>query len=386
VAKKDLYEILGVDRNATEEEIKKAYRRLAKKYHPDLNPGDKEAEQKFKEINEAYEILSDPQKRAQYDQFGDAAFEQGGFGQGGFGQGGFGEGGFDFGGFGGFGDIFGDIFNDFFGTGRRRAETGPQKGNDIRYDLTLTFEEAAFGTEKEIEVERFEECDVCKGTGAKPGSKPETCPVCHGTGEVRTAQNTPFGRIVNIRTCHRCHGEGKIITDPCNKCGGTGRIRRRRKIRVTIPAGIDEGQMLTLRGEGEPGLRGGPRGDLYIVIHVKPHELFTREGYNVHLKMPISFADAALGGEIKIPTLDGTVSFTIPEGTQTGTKFRLRGKGIPHINGRGRGDQIVEVYIDVPKKLTEKQKELLRELKKLEGNTATESKSFFQRMKDAFGG
>ena len=381
--KKDLYEILGVDRNASQEEIKKAYRRLAKKYHPDLNPGDKEAEQKFKEINEAYEILSDPQKRAQYDQFGHAAFEQGGSQQGGFG--GFGEGGFDFD-FGGFGDIFGDIFSDFFGTGRRKAEKGPKKGADIRYDLTLTFEEAAFGTEKEIEVERFEVCDVCHGTGVKPGSRPETCPVCHGTGEIRQTQNTPFGRIVNIRTCPRCHGEGKIITDPCQKCGGTGRIRKRRKIKVTIPAGIDEGQMLTLRGEGEPGLRGGPNGDLYIVIHVKPHEIFKREGYDVYVKIPISFADAALGGEIKIPTLDGMVSFTIPEGTQTGTKFKLRGKGIPHIGGRGRGDQIVEVYVEVPKRLSEKQKELLREFKRLEGENTAEHKSFFQRMRDAFGG
>ncbi|HBT50337.1 MAG: Chaperone protein DnaJ [Caldanaerobacter subterraneus] len=381
--KKDLYEILGVDRNASQEEIKKAYRRLAKKYHPDLNPGDKEAEQKFKEINEAYEILSDPQKRAQYDQFGHAAFEQGGFQQGGFGD--FTQGGFDFD-FGGFGDIFGDIFSDFFGTGRRKAEKGPKKGADIRYDLTLTFEEAAFGTEKEIEVERFEVCDVCHGTGVKPGSRPETCPVCHGTGEIRQTQNTPFGRIVNIRTCPRCHGEGKIITDPCQKCGGTGRIRKRRKIKVTIPAGIDEGQMLTLRGEGEPGLRGGPNGDLYIVIHVKPHEIFKREGYDVYVKIPISFADAALGGEIKIPTLDGMVSFTIPEGTQTGTKFKLRGKGIPHIGGRGRGDQIVEVYVEVPKRLSEKQKELLREFKRLEGENTAEHKSFFQRMRDAFGG
>jgi len=378
-----LYEILGVDRNASQEEIKKAYRRLAKKYHPDLNPGDKEAEQKFKEINEAYEILSDPQKRAQYDQFGHAAFEQGGFQQGGFGD--FTQGGFDFD-FGGFGDIFGDIFSDFFGTGRRKAEKGPKKGADIRYDLTLTFEEAAFGTEKEIEVERFEVCDVCHGTGVKPGSRPETCPVCHGTGEIRQTQNTPFGRIVNIRTCPRCHGEGKIITDPCQKCGGTGRIRKRRKIKVTIPAGIDEGQMLTLRGEGEPGLRGGPNGDLYIVIHVKPHEIFKREGYDVYVKIPISFADAALGGEIKIPTLDGMVSFTIPEGTQTGTKFKLRGKGIPHIGGRGRGDQIVEVYVEVPKRLSEKQKELLREFKRLEGENTAEHKSFFQRMRDAFGG
>lgn len=378
-----MYEILGVDRNASQEEIKKAYRRLAKKYHPDLNPGDKEAEQKFKEINEAYEILSDPQKRAQYDQFGHAAFEQGGSQQGGFGD--FGEGGFDFD-FGGFGDIFGDIFSDFFGTGRRKAEKGPKKGADIRYDLTLTFEEAAFGTEKEIEVERFEVCDVCHGTGVKPGSRPETCPVCHGTGEIRQTQNTPFGRIVNIRTCPRCHGEGKIITDPCQKCGGTGKIRKRRKIKVTIPAGIDEGQMLTLRGEGEPGLRGGPNGDLYIVIHVKPHEIFKREGYDVYVKIPISFADAALGGEIKIPTLDGMVSFTIPEGTQTGTKFKLRGKGIPHIGGRGRGDQIVEVYVEVPKRLSEKQKELLREFKRLEGENTAEHKSFFQRMRDAFGG
>lgn len=372
---KDLYEILGIGKNATDDEIKKAYRNLAKKYHPDVNPGNKEAEQKFKEINEAYQILSDPQKRAQYDQFGSSAFEQGGFGQGDY----------DFGGFSGFGDIFSDIF-DMFGGGTRR-NTGPQKGKDIRYDMMLTFEEAAFGVEREIEIERYEECDKCNGSGAKAGTKAETCPVCHGTGEVRVTQNTPLGRIVNVRTCSRCHGEGKIINEPCTKCNGTGKIRKTRKIKVNIPAGIDDGQMVSLRGEGEPGARGGARGDLFIVIRVKPHKIFIRDGYNVLLKMPISFAEAALGAEMKVPTIDGNVIYNIPEGTQTGTKFRLKGKGIPYINGRGRGDQIVEVYIDVPRKLTERQKELLREFQQLDNiENSKEGKSFFQKVKDAFGG
>ncbi|XXF70693.1 molecular chaperone DnaJ [Thermoanaerobacterium thermosaccharolyticum] len=377
---KDYYAILGLDRNASDDDIKKAYRTLAKKYHPDLNPGNKEAEQKFKEINEAYQILSDPQKKAQYDQFGDAAFSQGGFNEGDFsGFGGFGQGGFDFG---GFGDIFGDIFGDMFG-GSTRRKTGPQKGNDIRLNLTLTFEEAAFGVEKEIEVERYEKCDRCNGTGANPGTNPEVCPDCHGTGEVRITQNTPFGRIVNVRTCSRCHGEGKIIKNPCSKCHGTGKVRKVRKLKVNIPAGIDEGQMVSLRGEGEPGERGGANGDLFIVINIKPHKIFKRDGFNVLLKMPISFVEAALGAEIEVPTLDGKAIYSIPPGTQTGTVFRLRNKGIPHINGRGRGDEFVEVYVDVPKKLTEKQKELLREFDKLSNDSG--GKSFFQKVKDAFG-
>jgi molecular chaperone DnaJ len=384
---KDYYKILGIDKSATDDEIKKAYRKLAKKYHPDVNPGDKESEKKFKEINEAYQILSDPKKRAQYDQFGDAAFNQGGFDQGGFGGfdqggfGGFGQGGFDFG---GFSDIFGDIFGDVFGGGTRR-NMGPERGEDIRVEVTLTFEEAAFGTEKEVEVVRYEDCDKCNGTGAKSGTKPEICPECHGTGEVKITQNTPFGRIVNIRTCPRCHGKGKIISTPCPECHGTGKVRRVRKIKVHIPAGIDDGQMVSLRGEGEPGVRGGPKGDLYVVVKIKPHKIFKREGFDVKLKMPISFTEAALGAEIEVPTLDGRAVYTIPPGTQTGTIFRLRNKGIPHVNGRGRGDQYVEVYIEVPKRLSEKQKELLREFDKVsksEGN----NKSFFQRMKDAFGG
>ncbi|SNX55238.1 molecular chaperone DnaJ [Thermoanaerobacterium sp. RBIITD] len=377
---KDYYEILGLDKNATEDDIKKAYRTLAKKYHPDLNPGNKEAEQKFKEINEAYQILSDPQKKAQYDQFGDAAFNQGGFNQGDFGGfGGFGQGGFDFG---GFGDIFGDVFGDIFG-GSSRRKTGPQRGNDIRLNLSLTFEEAAFGVEKEIEVERYEKCDKCKGTGANPGTKPEVCPECHGSGEVRITQNTPFGRIVNVRTCPKCHGEGNIIKNPCTYCRGTGKVRKTRKIKVNIPAGIDDGQMVSLRGEGEPGERGGAKGDLFIVINIKPHKIFKRDGFNVLLKMPISFTEAALGAEVEVPTLDGKAIYNIPAGTQTGTVFRLRNRGIPHINGRGRGDEFVEVYVEVPKKLTERQKELLREFEKL--SNENNGKSFFQKVRDAFG-
>ncbi|WP_427339529.1 molecular chaperone DnaJ [Caloranaerobacter sp. DY30410] len=380
MSKRDYYEILGVSKNASEQEIKKAYRKLAKKYHPDLNPGDKEAEQKFKEINEAYEVLSDPEKRARYDRFGHAGVN--GNAAGGFEQG---FGGFE--GFGGFGDIFDDIFEAFGGGFSRRRKSGPKRGADLKYTLDLEFEEAAFGVEKEIKIRRTENCSVCNGTGAKPGTKKTTCPKCNGTGELRYAHNTPFGQFVNVRTCDRCHGTGEIIEVPCSNCGGTGKERRLRKINIKIPAGVDTGSVIPLRGEGEPGEKGGPPGDLYVYINVLPHEIFEREGNDVICEIPITFVQAALGATIEVPTLDGKVRYKIPEGTQTGTIFRLKNKGIPYIRGNGRGDQYVKVKVQVPKKLNEKQKQILREFAKATGDTAVEhKKGFFDKVKDAFGG
>lgn len=380
---RDYYEILGVDRNASQDEIKKAYRKLAKKYHPDMNPGDKEAEQKFKEINEAYEVLSDPEKKARYDQFGHAGVNgQGGFNTGGFG-GGFGDFG-DFGDFGGFGDIFDMFFGEGF-TGRRR--NSPQKGADIRYHMTITFEEAAFGAEKEFRVERTEMCSTCNGTGAKPGTKPVTCGYCGGTGQIRQTQRTPLGSFTQVRTCEHCRGTGKIIKELCPDCRGTGRMRRSRRVKVKIPAGVDNGSVISLRGEGELGVNGGPPGDLFIEIKVKPHEIFKREGQNIICEIPISFVQAALGAEIEVPTLEGKIKYTIPEGTQSGTVFRLKGKGIPSVRGYGRGDELIKVYVEVPKKLTEKQKELLRKFAEISGEDVNEqSKSFFEKMRNVFGG
>lgn len=371
--KKDYYEILGVDRNATEEDIKRAYRNLAKKYHPDLNPGDPEAEAKFKEINEAYNVLINPETRAQYDRYG----HEGPTGQG-FGN-------FDFG---GIDDIFDMFFGDIgFGTSSRRRRNAPVRGADIRYDLDISFEEAAFGTKKEIEVARMETCPECKGTGAKTGTQPVTCPVCRGTGEISYSQTTAFGRFVNVRVCDRCHGEGTIIEDPCNRCNGRKKIRRIRKISINIPAGIDSGQVITLRGEGEAGERGGPPGDLYVYITVRPHKIFKREGYDVYCEVPITFGQAALGAEIEVPTLEGKMKYRIPEGTQPGTVFRLKNKGIPHLRGGARGDLYVKVNIEVPRRLTEKQKELIRQFEELskEHRDHDDKKSFFDKMKDAFG-
>jgi molecular chaperone DnaJ len=377
-SKRDYYEVLGVGRGASDVEIKKAYRKLAKQYHPDVNPGDKSAEAKFKEVNEAYEVLSDPQKKSRYDQFGHAGVDPNSFGGAGAG---FGD--FDFGG-------IGDIFESFFGGGgfgrSSRSRSGPQKGADLKYSMEISFEEAAFGTEKEITVNRHETCTSCKGSGAKEGTSPTTCKHCGGTGQVQYKQNTPFGQFVNVKTCDICRGEGKIIVDPCTTCNGKGKVRKTVKRKVSVPAGIDDGQTLSLRGEGDPGVKGGPNGDLYITINVRPHAIFKRQGNDVVCEMPITFTQAALGAELEVPTLDGRVKYNIQEGTQTGTIFRLRGKGIPYLRGNGRGDQYVKVEIDVPKKLNEKQKELLREFAEISGDEACEKrKSFFDKMKDALG-
>lgn len=374
--KRDYYEVLGVSRDASPEEIKKAYRKLARQYHPDANPGDKTAEERFKEIAEAYEVLSDPEKRANYDRFGHAGVNGQGFG--GFGEG-FGGFGTDFGG-------FGDLFDIFFG-GATRARRGPQKGADVRVDLEISFKEAAFGVEKDIRVMRVEECDHCGGTGAAPGSAPKKCPVCQGTGQVQFSQSTPFGRIMQTHTCDRCRGTGRIIEKPCGACNGSGLVRRPRTIHVKIPAGVDTGTRLRVPGEGEAGLRGGPRGDLYVYISVRPHRFFRREGNDVICEVPISFAQAALGDEIEVPTLDGTAKIRVPEGTQHGTEFRLRGKGIPDLNGYGRGDQFVRVKVVTPTRLSERQKQLLREFAATFGeNPSGEAKGFFEKVKDAFMG
>ena len=324
--KRDYYEVLGVDRGADDAAIKSAYRKLAKKYHPDVNPGDKEAEKKFKEATEAYGVLSDPQKRQQYDQFGHAAFEQGG-GAGGYGG---------FGGFGGFGgadmgDIFGDIFGDLFGGGstRRRANNSPMKGANVHASVRITFEEAVFGCEKELDLTLKDTCEKCHGTGAKPGTSPETCPKCHGSGQVVYTQQSMFGTIQNVQTCPDCHGTGKIIKEKCPDCRGTGFISNRKKIQVSIPAGIDNGQSIRIREKGEPGTNGGPRGDLMVEVVVARHPIFQRQDMNIFSTAPITFAQAALGGEVRISTVDGDVMYEVKPGTQTDTKVRLKGNGGP---------------------------------------------------------
>lgn len=373
VSKRDYYEILGVSRNASEDEIKRAYRKLAKKYHPDLNPNNKEAEQKFKEVNEAYEVLSNSEKRARYDQFGHAGVngQAGGFSQG----------------FGGFGDIFDDIFDMFGGGFSSNRRSGPKRGADLKYKLDLKFEEAAFGVEKEIKINRNEICSACNGTGAKNGTSKEVCYKCHGTGEVRYAQKTPFGQFVNVRTCDVCNGTGEIIKEKCDKCRGTGKIRKTKRIHVKIPAGVDTGSVIPLRGQGEPGEKGGATGDLYIYINVLPHEIFEREGNDIICEIPINFVQAALGDEIDVPTLEGKIKHNIPEGTQPGTIFKLKNKGIPNVRGYGRGDQYVKIKVEVPRKLNQKQKEILREFAKASGqNHGENKKGFFNKVKDAFGG
>ena len=373
--KRDYYEVLGVQKGAGDDEIKKAYRKLAKANHPDLHPDDKEAETRFKEINEAYEVLSDSAKRSRYDQFGFAGVDPN-YGGGGFG-GGF-DGGFDFG---DLGDIFGSFFGGGFGGGGR-SRTGPQRGESLRMGLTITFEEAAFGCEKEVSLDRVEQCEACGGSGAAPGTSPETCSNCGGSGTVQQRRQTPMGVFATTSACPRCGGRGKIISSPCSSCNGSGQTRKRKTVKVSIPAGIDNGQIVSLRGQGNAGKNGGPAGDLQIVITVQPHQLFQRDGSDVYCDAPITFTQAVLGGELEIPTIDGKVKYDIPEGTQTGTTFRLRGKGIPNVNGRGRGDQYVTVHIETPRSLNREQKEALRKFSEtLKEHNYKERRSFFEKFK-----
>ena len=374
--KRDYYEVLGVSKGASEEEIKKAYKKLARKYHPDMNPGDKEAEEKFKEVNEANEVLSDPEKKARYDQFGFAGVDPSyGAGAGG---GAYSAGGFDFG---DLGDIFGSFFGGGFG-GTRANPNAPQRGESLRTSVTISFEEAAFGCEKEISIERVEQCDTCRGTGCENGTTAEVCPDCRGTGMVQQRRQTPLGFMSTSAPCGRCGGKGRIIHQPCKACHGSGQLRRRKTLKVTIPAGIDNGQTISLRGQGNAGRNGGPAGDLLIVIAVRPHEIFRREGTSVLCEAPITFTQAVLGAELEIPTIDGKVKYSIPEGTQSGTTFRLKGKGIPGLNGRARGDQYVTVYIETPRNLNREQKEALRKFSDTLGESNYEQrKSFFGKFK-----
>ena len=372
--KRDYYEVLGIQKGASEDEIKKAYKKLARKYHPDMNPGDKEAEEKFKEVNEANEVLSDPEKKARYDQFGFAGVDPNyGAGAGGGAYGG----GFDFG---DLGDIFGSFFGGGFGGGQRRNPNAPQRGESIRASVSVSFTEAAFGCEKSVTLERSEQCPTCKGNGCAPGTTPEICPDCHGTGTVQTRRQTPMGVFASNGPCRKCGGTGRLIHQPCPDCRGTGAVRKRKTIKVNIPAGIDHGQTISLRGQGNAGRNGGPAGDLLITVMVQPHELFRRDGVDVFCEAPITFAQAVLGAELEIPTIDGKVKYSIPEGTQTGTVFRLKGKGIPVLNGRGRGDQYVTVTIETPRNLNKEQKEALRRFSETLGESNYEKRtSFFKK-------
>ena len=386
--KRDYYEVLGVDRNADAATIKKAYRQLAKKYHPDMNPGDKEAEQKFKEAAEAYSVLSDDSKRRQYDQFGHAAFEQGGGGAGGF----------DFNGA-DMGDIFGDIFGDLFGGGsRRRANNGPMKGANLRASVRITFEEAVFGCEKELELSLKDECTNCHGTGAKPGTSPETCPKCGGRGQVVMTQQSLFGMVQNVTTCPDCGGTGKIIKEKCTSCGGSGYTSSRKKIKVSIPAGIDNGQCVRIAGKGEPGTNGGPRGDLLVEVVVQRHPIFQRQDMNIYSTAPMSFAQATLGGDVRISTIDGDVMYNVKPGTQTDTRIRLKGKGVPSLRNKSvRGDHYVTLVVQVPTKLNNEAKEALKAFDAATGNSLNQQntnaakkeekpkkKGFMDKLKETF--
>ena len=389
--KRDYYEVLGVERGADDATLKKAYRKLAKKYHPDMNPGDKEAEAKFKEATEAYSVLSDPEKRRTYDQYGHAAFENGGAGQGG------GFGGFDFNGA-DMGDIFGDIFGDLFGGGRsRRANNGPMRGANLRAVVHITFQEAVFGCEKELELTLKDTCTKCNGTGAKPGTSPETCSKCHGTGQVTYTQQSMFGMVRNVQTCPDCGGTGKIIKDKCPDCRGTGFTASRKKIQVSIPAGIDDGQSIRIREKGEPGTNGGPRGDLLVEVQVARHPIFQRQDMNIYSTAPLTYAQAALGGEIHINTVDGDVVYEVKPGTQTDTRIRLKGKGVPSLRNKNiRGDHYVTLIVQVPTKLNEEAKEALRRFDEACGNVTLDEKkggseknekkkkSFMDKLKETF--
>lgn len=394
-SKRDYYEVLGVSKDADDAAIKKAYRALAKKYHPDMNPGDAEAEKKFKEASEAYAVLSDAEKRRQYDQFGHAAFEGGAGGAGGFG-------GFDFNGA-DFGDIFGDIFGDLFGGGGRRggrANNGPMKGANIRKSIRITFEEAVFGCKKELEVILKDPCTTCGGTGAKPGTSPETCPKCGGKGQVVYTSQSFFGTVQNVQTCPNCDGSGKVIKEKCTSCSGTGYTSSKKKIEVTIPAGIDNGQSVRIREKGEPGTNGGPRGDLLVEVNVSRHPIFQRQDMHIFSTVPISFAQAALGGDVKIQTVDGAVIYNVKPGTKTDTKVRLKGKGVPSLrNSAVRGDHYVTLVIQTPEKLSAEAKEALRRFDELSGNSLhqndsnpeksekkTKRKGFMDKVKEAFEG
>ena len=382
-AKRDYYEVLGVPKDADDKQIKRAYWKLAKKYHPDVNPGDKEAEEKFKEANEAYEVLSDPDKRQKYDQFGFAGFDPSSFGQG-FGGGAFGINLEDI-----FASLFGDAgfggFSGFGSFGGGGQTSGPLPGANLRYRMNLDFMEAAFGTERVIKIRKEDICDVCHGTGADAGGKVQTCPDCQGSGQIRIRQQTLFGQMMSTQTCSRCHGTGQIIDKPCKGCRGTGRQEKTKSLQVKVPAGINEDELLTLRGEGEPGYRGGPAGNLYVSIHIKPHPIFSRHNNDTFCEVPITFAQAALGSEIEVPTIDGKVNFRLNEGTQPGDIYTIRGKGIPYIQGSGRGDHKFQVILEVPKNLSDEQKNMLRKF----DDTVTEThyqqrQGFFAKLKNLF--
>lgn len=375
MANKDYYAALGLEKGASDADIKKAFRKLAIKYHPDKNQGNKEAENKFKEINEAYQVLSDPDKKAKYDMYGTVDFDGSGFGSGGFG-------GFDFSDMGGFGDIFESFFGGGGSGGRRR--NGPQRGSDLEYTINLTFEEAVFGVEKEISIDRSEKCETCKGSGAKAGTSKKTCPTCNGQGQVRVQRQTPLGSFVSTSTCNTCGGSGTVIEEPCTDCHGRGHVRKTRKIKVNIPAGVDTGNVMPLRGQGNHGNNDGPPGDLYVRINVAPSKKFVRKGNDIYIDAHISMGKAALGTEITVATVDGDVKYTIPAGTQSGTLFRLKGKGIPRVNSSGRGDQYVKVIVDIPKNLNEKQKDALKAFMEACGENVGEGIHHKKGLKDLF--